>query len=227
LALGQSLRRNLKFFLLSTPLLISALVIAPDSFRDRMLALARGEADYNQTSEDGRIAIWKRGISYGLADPVFGVGPGTFITRDGIGKADLGLTGKWSAAHNTYVQAFAEVGLPGLFLFLGVLVAIGRDAVSVFRSDPLGKGLGRPEYFAALVTFAVGAGFLSFLYSHMTWIFLASLGAMVSSSAARRRRTASTSIYSEGLAVNTVRHAKEHRLAQAPLRETRAVRSPW
>jgi O-antigen ligase len=175
---GLPWRRSLQFLLLGIPLAFGAWFTAPVSFRERMVSLFAGEEDYNQTDENGRIAIWKRGISYGVEHPVLGVGPGGFITQDGIGKAERGLQGKWSAAHNTYVQVFAEMGFPGLLLFLGLVASVWRVAWRAHRGRPGDPSSRRPEYLASLVAYLVAATFLSFLFYHMTWILLAGLATM-------------------------------------------------
>ena len=178
LLIGLPWRRSLQFVLLGVPLATGAWYTAPESFRVRMVSLLEGEEDYNQTDENGRIAIWKRGISYGLEHPVFGVGPNGFITQDGIGKAQRGLQGKWSAPHNTYVQVFAEMGFPGLLLFVGLIGSVWRVAWRAHRGIPGHPITRRPEYLASLVAYVVAATFLSFLFYHMTWILLAGLATM-------------------------------------------------
>lgn len=175
---GTPWRRTLQLLLLGVPLAFVTWSASPESFRTRMISLFAGEADYNQTDDNGRIAIWKRGVSYGMANPVLGVGPGAFIQADGIGKAERGLQGKWSVAHNIYVQAFAELGVPGLLLFLACVGSVARSCLAVYRGARVPPALRRPEYLAALVSFLVAATFLSFLFYQMTWVLLAGLASM-------------------------------------------------
>lgn len=175
---GTPWRRSLQFALIALPLATGAWFAAPESFRTRMVSLLQGEEDYNQTDNDGRIAIWKRGISYGVEHPILGVGPGGFITQDGIGKAERGLQGKWSAPHNTYVQVFAEMGVPGFLLFMALIGSVGRLAWRAHRGTPGDPSSRRPEYLAALAAYVVGVTFLSFLFYHMTWILLAGIATM-------------------------------------------------
>jgi O-antigen ligase len=119
--------------------------------------------------------------------PILGVGPGGFITQDGIGKAQRGLQGKWSAPHNTYVQVFAEMGVPGFLLFLALIGSVGRLAWRAHRGVPGDPASRRPEYLASLAAYVVGVTFLSFLFYHMTWILLAGLATMATGAV---RRTA-------------------------------------
>lgn len=175
---GLPWRRSIQFALLGVPIALAVWTTAPESFRERMSSFLAGEEDYNQTDNNGRIAIWKRGFRYGVQHPIFGVGPGGFETQDGIGKAEMGLSGKWSAAHNTYVQIFAELGFPGLFFFLACVGTVAKSSLNVFRNRRLASEVLRPEYLASLAAFLVGATFLSFLLYQITWLLLASLAVM-------------------------------------------------
>lgn len=188
---GISWRRSLQLLLLGVPLSLAVWTTAPESFRTRMSALFAGEEDYNQTDNNGRIAIWKRGISYGLQHPVLGVGPGGFITQDGIGKKELGLSGKWSTAHNTYVQVFAEMGFPGLLLFFACVGTVGKSCFRVFRNARFPASFRRPEYLASLVAYLVGATFLSFLFYQMTWVLFAGLAVMATGACTVMEQSAS------------------------------------
>lgn len=175
---GMPWRRTVQLLLLGAPISFVTWTSAPETFRASMQSLFAGEKDYNQTDANGRIAIWKRGIDYGMEHPVFGVGPGAFVQQDGIGKQERGLQGKWSAAHSIYIQAFAELGFPGLFLFLACVGSVARSSLAVFRGARIPPALRRPEYLASLVAFLVAAVFLSFLFFYMTWVLLAGLASM-------------------------------------------------
>lgn len=147
---------------------------APPSFKERMATLADTSDDYNTTAYGGRKQIWKRGISYALASPVVGVGAGNFPIAEGDRLTEQGLTGKWSAAHNSYVQAAAELGFVGLAIYVYLL---GRAILFAWRWSRLERvthgRLGGPELFSSLVGLSVAAYFLSHAYF---WMIFATIG---------------------------------------------------
>jgi O-antigen ligase len=142
-------------------------VTAPPTFRSRMISLNDLEGDYNYTHQSGRKAVWERGRGYIKDNLVFGVGAGNFPIAEGPGLASLGMTGKWSAAHNAYVQSYAELGLTGGTLFVCILLLGARYAKRFWRV-PLSRSrdgpLDRPELLGALAAFACGGYFLSHAY---------------------------------------------------------------
>ena len=140
---------------------------APPTFRARILSLTNLENDYNMTSEVGRKAVWQRGRIYIREHPVLGVGAGNFEMAEGAYHDETGMTGKWSAAHNAYVQAFAELGFVGGSVFVLMLLVGAGSAYRYWRKSAPPRGpppLRRPEYLAALTAYASAAYFLSHAY---------------------------------------------------------------
>ena len=151
-------------------------LVAGNSYWERISTILKPQEDYNWQghAESGRMEIWKRGLGYMAQRPLFGVGVDQFDVAEGtlssLAERQVGL--KWSAAHNSYVQIGAEVGLPALLVFTWMLVSayiaarrIGRRAA--LRDDQL---LG--QCFAALVVgYVVGCFFLSQAYS--TYLYFA------------------------------------------------------
>jgi O-antigen ligase len=166
LALGFSGKRRIGMLFSLTGLLALGWMLAPSSYRERMATLSVLEEDYNNTLYTGRTQIWRRGIGYGLQNPLLGVGPGNFPIAEGDALAELGKPGKWSAAHNAYIQIFAEQGFPGLLLFLSaLLLAVGNAAhFSSLRRGKVPTDQLRPELLAVMTAFLIGAFFLSVAY---------------------------------------------------------------
>ena len=86
---------------------------------------------------------------------------------------------RWGAAHNTYVQVAAELGIPGIMLFLALM---GGAFAALRRAARWSRRTGRPRgpvaklsqtLMASLVGFAVGAVFLSLAYTDMLYMLLA------------------------------------------------------
>jgi O-antigen ligase len=141
---------------------------ASDHFWTQMTTMF-SDSDYNRTEETGRLRIWSRGIGYMLDKPLFGVGPGNFQTAEATQApiADqLRTKGVgWNAAHNSFVQIGAELGIPGLLLFIAIIAGTLR---LLWHGGGLAQALA-----ASLVGFVVGAFFLSLAYADMLYVLVA------------------------------------------------------
>jgi O-antigen ligase len=157
---------------------------ASDAYWDKMRSIVHPQEDYNFASQEGRKAIWGRGIDYMLDHPLFGVGAGNFPTAEGTisPRAEVQSRGhglKWGAAHNSYVQIGAELGIPGLLLFLAMIGSAVRG-VATLRPRPPPEGVADPRLrplaqalTGALIGFAVGAFFLSLAYTDALYTLVA------------------------------------------------------
>ncbi len=164
-----------------TAVLATLLVaVASDRYWEQMHTIVKADEDYNRTSETGRIHIWQRGIGYMLRHPLLGVGAGNFPVAEGTisslaTRQTWGKGVRWSAPHNTYVQVGAELGVPGLLLFMAVLTYTFAALHRIQRSSGTvpGNGQGaRPlaqSLTASLIGFTVGAFFLSLAYGEMLY----------------------------------------------------------
>jgi len=139
---------------------------APQDYRDRIIGIGSLDNDYNYTDYEGRKQVWQRGRGYILENPLTGVGINQFPVKEGLTLAAAGRHGKWSAPHNAYLQAFAELGIPGGALFVSVIgVGLIRAKRLAQPKEPPSTGIRpHPEYLAALIAFAAGAYFLSHAY---------------------------------------------------------------
>jgi O-antigen ligase len=159
------------------------------------------DTDYNQTEESGRRQIWSRGIGYMLDNPLLGVGANNFVVAEGTlsplaARQQFGVGVRWNAAHNSFVQIGAELGIPGLLIFIALLVSAVAGLIGsarqrrrnlAFRGRVLEL---RQALTASLIGFVVGAFFLSLAYHEMlyTLIALAAGIAKVSTTAVPGRR---------------------------------------
>lgn len=156
---------------------------ASDRYWTQMQTIIRPHEDYNLTDDAGRVKIWKRGIGYMLDRPVSGVGMGNFQTAEGTlstlaRQGEYGRGVRWGAAHNSFVQIGAELGIPGLLLFIVLIVSLFaalRRVTRAARTDPASTDLARlaQSLMAALVGFVVGGFFLSLAYSDMVYTLAA------------------------------------------------------
>jgi O-antigen ligase len=166
----------------TTLVLLVLLGAASDQYWQQMGTIT-SDSDYNRTGETGRLQIWERGIGYMLGHPVLGVGPSNFQTAEGTisplaERQQFGIGVRWSAAHNTFIQAGAELGFPGLFFFTAMLVTAFRAQRQSFRNASRSTDTGRgPELTraltASLIGFLIGSLFLSLTYSEMLYTLLA------------------------------------------------------
>lgn len=166
-ALIESIMYDVKYFAkkiaLYGVLFFVALVSVDASSLGRFSTIADVEEDYNMHSQGGRIAIWTRGIDMILQNPIFGVGIKVYRVADGASHEG----GKWSEAHNSFIQAAAEVGIPGFLVFLLMLFSAFKLAKPVSPEDWLGRGIR-----LSLVGFVVGGFFLSWAFHFVLYFIL-------------------------------------------------------
>lgn len=80
-------------------------------------------------------------IMYTLHHPIFGLGIGNFGIAFGT---DVRSWNAWIGTHNMYTQVSSEAGIPGLVLFVGLLLAVLRNMSKVSKvpsDDPHAKEL--------------------------------------------------------------------------------------
>jgi O-antigen ligase len=109
--------------------ILLAVLIGSDKYWKQMSTILTPTADYNWTDPQGRKAVWTRGVGYVAHNPVFGLGVGAYPIAEGTiseisqQRASVGRGFKWSVAHNSFLETAAELGIPGLIVFLGFFVA--------------------------------------------------------------------------------------------------------
>ena len=168
---------------MSMILVLAAVVIVPGSLRHRYTTLfssdsdgdlsadAKDLADIAVASSEARQRVFKKSVEMTLRHPILGVGPGMFA--DAV-EDDLRQEGKRTTfllTHNSYTQVSSEMGLPGLFLFLAILIgcfkATGAVAkISRNRSAPRWQNIaGTADCLRmTLVAYSVTALFSSVAY---------------------------------------------------------------
>jgi len=159
---------------------------ASDQYWAQMQTIVRPKHDYNLTSEEGRLKVWNRGFDYMSAHPVFGVGANNFPVAEGTISPlarlqERGIGVRWGAAHNSYVQVAAELGIPGFVLFVALLWTAFASLRRVASRRRGGSTRAPTDEFsrlaqtlmAALIGFAVGAFFLSLAYTDMLYTLVA------------------------------------------------------
>ncbi|MEN8374976.1 MAG: O-antigen ligase family protein [Gemmatimonadota bacterium] len=165
------------------------LVVAGDQYWSLMESMLSPTEDYNWESDSGRKQVWTRGLTYMAENPLTGVGVAAFPVAEGTVSAraslqEYGIGFKWSAAHNSFVQIGAELGVGGLLAFVAMLWIALRGS---FRLGLLAGPRGPPgsdqsaagALGQALTASLVGYCVVGFFLSHAYSAFLYSLLAMV------------------------------------------------
>jgi O-antigen ligase len=170
---------------LSVTALIAVMLIATASNRYwEEMGTIMSDKDYNRTHEYGRLQIWSRGIGYMLENPLLGLGPGNFQVAEGTlsdmsERQQFGIGVRWNAPHNSFVQVGAELGIPGLILFVAIiasaLASLRRSAKNERALTDAGESRPHltPALTAALLGFVFGSFFLSLAYAEMLYTLLA------------------------------------------------------
>lgn len=174
----------LRWRLSGTMLVVLVLLGAASDRYWQQMGTILSDADYNRAEESGRFQIWRRGVGYMLQNPIFGVGPNNFGVAEGTlspfaHRQQLGIGVRWNAAHNTFLQVGAELGVPGLLLFLAI-IASAFGALRRSGGNQMALAGARPGHLqlaqaltASLVGFLVGSFFLSLAYSEMLYTLVA------------------------------------------------------
>lgn len=170
---------------------LGLVLASPPGYWDQMLTVLHPKQDYNWSSQTGRKEVFLRGIGYMMSNPVTGIGVDNFARAEGLysdraeeHKWDPNTPGiKWSAAHNSFLQAAAEMGIPGLVLFCTLVFGSIWQCLRIRKQMPSHWYKGDAEekflYYTAvylpvaLFGFAVGGFFVSFAYMDLVYVLAA------------------------------------------------------
>jgi hypothetical protein len=153
--------------------------------------VSRAETIYAPKTKDdasgsGRTNLWKAAARTAAENPATGIGYGGFgaISQEllfdtpgvDLDVQQLRDEGDYFVAHNTYLGTVAELGLIGLLLYLGVMVATG---ISLRRTAGRAAAAGAPftgrvahALLLGLASWAVTSFFLSGETARMFWIIV-------------------------------------------------------
>ena len=156
-------------------MLILAIVVPmlPSAFWNRMSTIQTYEEEEDKSALS-RLHYWSTAIDMAAANPILGVGFRAYNDAYNAYDSSGGAYGPWKSVHNSFLGVLAEVGYPGLFLYLAILVAALRGCAQVrrlaFRNAVLSDfGRAAVALEGSLVAFIVGGTFLSFHYNEMIW----------------------------------------------------------
>jgi len=173
-------------------LVMGALIVAaPSGYWQQMGTVLEPTDDYNWSVYYGRKQLFARGVGYMLEYPIFGLGINNFGRAEGTmterakeaWRLGPGERVRWAPPHNSFIQAGAELGFPGLVLWSSLMIGGIVGMIRLRRRLPPAWLLGDPEerllYLAtlylpvALAGFAIGAFFLSLAYYDVVYLLAA------------------------------------------------------
>lgn len=162
-------KRELMAGLLLTGAIVMFMFLTPQGYWERMSTIVEPGDDYNITSPAGRIEVWKRGLQFVIENPITGVGIGNFTTAEGLSHKDVG--GKWSTAHNSFIQIGGELGVGGLILFILLFYYLFKSLRRIISKDPKIKTL-KDSLEVSLIGYVIGGFFLSQAYSMVLYLII-------------------------------------------------------
>jgi len=177
IALGRGARGRLVFVAMITVVAAATYfaAFAPQTAVDRI---------NNADGGSGRTNIWKVAERVVRAKPLTGVGAGNFQTAEihfllqpgALPRSDL-IVDRPSVVHNMYLHVAAEDGIPGLILFMVVIVgclgASLRASRNFARRRERGSEVLALSIAVALIAVLAADFFLSNQFSKQLWLLLA------------------------------------------------------
>ncbi len=132
-----------------------------------------GTISTREGSARNRIMLWRNGNTMLKQRPIFGVGKDRFVEH----------SEDHQVAHNSFVHCYAELGLLGYFMWMGLLLAALKDVWALRRAPPVSEtaeDLSRlaTATLAAMAGYLSSSVFLSRTYIPVPYILIALIAAM-------------------------------------------------
>lgn len=149
-----------------------AYVQLPSDYRGSVDSIINYQEDYNVTAQEGRLEIWKRGLTMVKNNPFTGVGVNNFAVAEGLMHAQV-RGQPWLTAHNSPLQVAGEIGLVGLAFYLVLVVRMFRSArrMSAVNEDAF-RVMGR-ALLLGMIAYAVTGSFLSQGFAVVFYVLIA------------------------------------------------------
>jgi O-antigen ligase len=168
----SALKKPRQLAIVTIPLLVVLFTVVPKESWERIAGISRlsststiAQAD-PEGSAAARWGIQQTALNISLDNPIVGVGVGNYPLANSLYSPHLGRTD----THNTYLNLTAELGFPGLFLWLGFVISILKTSAHQ-RADSF--GLRGPNFYwlrRSIIGFLVAGIFGS--YSGLTIFYL-------------------------------------------------------
>lgn len=165
-------RHRVRVAVVGAVVCLPLLLAIPSSPLRRLIQPTRSDSE----SSGHRLSTWRMGVRMALDNPLTGVGVGNFKASAPDYRLPDEEVDREYIAHNTYLQIWAEMGVPGLVAFLGILWGTLRTARRVRRrTKSLKRSLTREVAFGielGLLGFAVAIFFVSAEAQKMFWLLV-------------------------------------------------------
>ena len=152
---------------------IMALVVVHSVSQSQLERIASTRSEVAGGSLDQRTTQWAMSVRTFGEHPILGIGAGTF--RD----VSLQATGVSSPAHSVFLGVLADTGVPGLILFVAVLVTLIPGFAQL-------AGNTRRAWIAIGLVWLLGAFTLSWEHRKITWFLVFLLVAQIAASREER-----------------------------------------
>jgi probable O-glycosylation ligase (exosortase A-associated) len=153
------------------------LPVLPQQFWDRMSTIA-APADQRDDSQQGRLHFWRVAVAMANDRPLLGVGHRGYEPAYNTYDFSGGRYEQNRAVHSAWFGVLAELGYPGLLLFVAVIISSLLTCRRVRFAAQRGEIPGPLGHYAialesSLIAVMVGGSFVSFQYCEMLWHFFA------------------------------------------------------
>jgi putative inorganic carbon (hco3(-)) transporter len=185
LALGTALlalcwfsKQRVRYFTLLTVVIVPAMVLSPSSPIRRLT-----NPDYgDKIGEESRKITWMAGVRMAVENPLTGVGVGNFKSVV-LSYQPPGANEVKTLAHNTYVEVGAEMGFPGLIVFLAIilftLLTVNDVRRRTKRAGPLLLHQAALGIETSVIGCLVGMIFLTAHWEKLLWLLVFLSSSMV------------------------------------------------
>ncbi len=165
--------RKLRYVAAVVVALAVILPVLPQEYWDRMSTVT-ASAEERDESTSGRLHFWQVALDMADDHPILGIGHRAYEPSYNEYDSSGGQYGRNRAVHSAWFGVLAEVGYPGLILYV-IIVLTSLFACRRVRKQSQRKEV--PEelgHYAialetAMVAFIVGGSFVSFQYCEMLW----------------------------------------------------------
>jgi len=132
LFLRLSFMKKLLMVAASLPAMMTIYILMPQLAKDRYATILSSDGNAEMSidaigaieSANSRKLHFQQSIELTFLNPVFGVGPGMFPVASAEHSEELGEKAFWKETHNTYSQISSESGIPGLILYVAMLITM-------------------------------------------------------------------------------------------------------
>jgi probable O-glycosylation ligase (exosortase A-associated) len=175
LALFYAARSPRRVAALSGIALAGAIVfsVLPETYWNRVETIGVSEQTMD-TSSASRLHFWRVALAMASEHPLLGIGHNAYNVTYNEYDDLSGAFGLNRSVHSAWFGVLAELGYPGLVLFIAQLLLARRACSRARRAAKLRPENGDLARFAfaiegALVAFVVGGSFVPFQYTEMLW----------------------------------------------------------